>query len=167
MSMWVLYVLLLRATLTSFSGFASVPVVREDLVVQRAVISDEQLNAALAISQASPGPLGLYVVVVGYFAAGFFGALAGIAALATPAIFAIPLVRASLHGPIAPMEGASKAIVVASGALMLVAGVRLLPSSVTSVPLAILGIAGFAALASGRVPPLYVVILAGISALLL
>ena len=28
MSAWALYLLLLRATLTSFSGFASVPVVR-------------------------------------------------------------------------------------------------------------------------------------------
>lgn len=167
MSVWVLYMLLLKATLTSFSGFASVPVVREDLVVQRAVISDEQLNAALAISQASPGPLGLYVVVVGYFAAGLLGALAGIAALATPAAIAIPLVRASLRGPIAPMEGASKAIVVASGALMLMAGIRLIPTSITTAPLAVVGVAGFAALASGRVPPLYVVILAGIAALVL
>ena len=78
----VLYFLLLRATALSFSGFASVPVIREDLVVTRGVLTDEELNSAIAISQASPGPLGLYVVVLGYFVAGVPGALAGALALA-------------------------------------------------------------------------------------
>ena len=78
----VLYFLLLRATALSFSGFASVPVIREDLVVTRGVLTDEELNSAIAISQASPGPLGLYVVVLGYFVAGIPGALAGALALA-------------------------------------------------------------------------------------
>lgn len=64
MSAWALYLLLLRATITSFSGFVSVPVVRDDLVLHRHVLSDDQLNAALAIGQAAPGPLGLYAVVV-------------------------------------------------------------------------------------------------------
>ena len=69
MSTAILYLLLLRATLMSFSGFASVPLIREDLVVKRAVLTDEQLNDAIAISQASPGPLGLYIVIVGYWLA--------------------------------------------------------------------------------------------------
>ena len=90
----VLYLLLLRATALSFSGFASVPVIREDLVVSRGVLTDEELNSAIAISQASPGPLGLYVVVLGYFVAGVPGALAGALALATPALLAIPIARA-------------------------------------------------------------------------
>src|SRR5207244_1867912 len=98
MSAWALYLLLLRATLTSFSGFASVPVVRDDLVLHRHVLTDDQLNAALAISQISTGPLGLYVVVVGYFVAGVTGAVAGMCALATPAVFAIPIFRASMRG---------------------------------------------------------------------
>jgi hypothetical protein len=86
----VLSLLLLRATGLSFSGFASVPVIREDLVVTRGVLTDEELNSAIAISQASPGPLGLYVIVLGYFVAGVPGALAGAFALATPAILTIP-----------------------------------------------------------------------------
>lgn len=94
MSVVILYFLLLRATALSFSGFASVPVVREEFVAHRGVLTDEQLNSAIAISQASPGPLGLYVVVLGYFVAGTPGALAGALALATPAILAIPIARA-------------------------------------------------------------------------
>jgi chromate transporter len=85
----VLYFLLLGATALSFSGFASVPVIREDLVVMRGVLTDQELNSAIAINQASPGPLGRYVVVR-YFVAGVSGALAGALALATPAILAIP-----------------------------------------------------------------------------
>lgn len=62
MSVLLLYFLLLRATALSFSGFAPVPVIREDLVERLGVLTDEQLNSAIAISQASPGPLGMYVV---------------------------------------------------------------------------------------------------------
>jgi chromate transporter len=79
----------LRATALSFSGFASVPVIREDLVVTRRVLTDEQLNSAIAIGQASPGPLGLHGTVLGYFVAEASGALAGALALATPAILAV------------------------------------------------------------------------------
>jgi chromate transporter len=63
-------------------------------VSRRAVLSDEQLNTAIAISQASPGPLGLYVVIVGYFVAGIPGAIAGARALASPAVLAVPISRA-------------------------------------------------------------------------
>lgn len=112
MNAFVLYFLLLRATALSFSGFASVPLIREDLVVQRAVLSDEELNGAIAISQASPGPLGLYVVVVGYFIAGVPGALAAALALATPAILAIPIARAVRRHRDARVRGATAAIVI-------------------------------------------------------
>jgi chromate transporter len=61
------------------------------LSVSHLRLSDEELNSALAISQASPGPLGLYIVVVGYFVAGLSGALAAALALASPAILAIPV----------------------------------------------------------------------------
>jgi chromate transporter len=165
--MYVLYVLLLRATVTSFSGFASVPVVREDLVVHRQVLSDEQLNAALAISQVSPGPLGLYVVIVGYFVGGLLGGVVGFAALVTPAILAIPILRASLRGRAEFIERSSRGIVVASSVLMLLAGVRLLPTALPNVPLMMIAVAAFAALAVGRVSPLAVVFAAGLAAFLI
>jgi hypothetical protein len=41
MSAVLIYLRVLKATAFSFSGFASVPVIREDLVVQRAVLTDE------------------------------------------------------------------------------------------------------------------------------
>jgi chromate transporter len=153
----VLYFLLLRATALSFSGFASVPLIREDLVVQRAVLSDEQLNSAIAICQASPGPLGLYVVVVGYFVAGVPGALAAAPALATPAILAIPIARTVRRHRDSQVCGASAAIVIASCVLMAMTSVTLVSDAASTTPLAALVVVGFIALASGRVPPVVVV----------
>ena len=46
MNLLVLYLLLAKATLTSFSGMTSLPVVRHDFVEQRPVLTDRQLNAA-------------------------------------------------------------------------------------------------------------------------
>ena len=166
MSAFALYLLLLRAAVTSFSGFASVPVVRDDLVLHRHLLTDDELNAALAISQASPGPLGLYVVVVGYFVAGVGGAAAGACALATPAALAIPILRASIRGRTETVGSASAAVVLAASALMIVAALRLLPTAAPSVSLAMIALISLATLATGRVAPVYVVVASGVAALL-
>lgn len=155
----VLYFLVLRATALSFSGFASVPLIREDLVVERAVLSDEELNSAIAISQASPGPLGLYVVVVGYLVAGMPGALAAALALATPAILVIPIARVVRRHRDSHVRGASAAIVIASCVLMAITVATLAAEAAPTGPLAALAAVGFIALASGRVPPVVVILL--------
>jgi chromate transporter len=167
MTIWLLYLLLLRATLTSFTGFGALPVVRDELVVRRAVLSDVELNASLAISQASPGPLGLYVVVVGYFVAGVPGAVAGMLALATPALFAIPLLRIVQRGRSDIVRGSSDGIVLASLVLTAMTAFGLARESVSTLPLAIIAVAGFTAVATGRLPPMIAVLLAALGAVLL
>jgi chromate transporter len=89
----LLYLLLLKATATSFSGLTSLPVVRNDFVVHRQVLTDRQLNAAVVAGRSVPGPNGLYIVSVGYFVGGVAGACAGWLALITPAFVMIPLLR--------------------------------------------------------------------------
>lgn len=158
MSVLALYLLLLKATVMSFSGFASVPIVREDLVVHGAVLTDQQLNDAIALSQASPGPLGLYVVVVGYFVAGISGAIAGVLALATPAILVVPIARAVRKGRAKEIRGACAGIVIASCALMAVTALRLAPEAVPSIPLLVLAAGAFIVLATTRVPPVLVIL---------
>ncbi len=93
MNLLSLYLLLLKATATSFSGLTSLPVIHHDLVATRRVLSERQLNAAVVAGRSGPGPYGLYVVSVGYFAAGLPGALMGLLALMTPAFLIIPLAR--------------------------------------------------------------------------
>src|SRR5215470_156766 len=122
MSFGLLYLLLLKATLISFSGLASLPVVRDELVLQYGVLTDTQLNAAVALARAAPGPFGGYVISVGYFAGGVLGGIAGWLALITPALLAIPLMhfvaRNTNHPRARSVVGA---VVVASAALILVA----------------------------------------------
>jgi chromate transporter len=125
------------------------------------VLTDDQLNAAIAIGQASPGPLGLYVVVVGYFVAGWTGAIAGVCALATPAVLAIPVLRASYRGQTHTVAAASTAIVIAASALMAVAAARLIPTAMPTVPLGVVGLVSLGTLATRRVSPIYAIVGAG------
>ncbi len=93
MNVFLLYVLLCKAMLTSFSGPTSLPVVRHDLVVQHHALTDSQLQIAIAAGRVTPGPFGLYLVSVGYFVDGVPGAIAGLLALLTPAFLIIPMLR--------------------------------------------------------------------------
>lgn len=122
MSPIILYFYLLKATVTAFSGLASLPVVRADLVVDRHVLTDEQLNTAVIVSRTTPGPVGVYVVSVGYAVDGVPGAIAGWAAMASPAVCIIPLMRyASRRATHRRMRGATQAVVTASAGLLLAA----------------------------------------------
>ena len=93
MSAFILFLYLLKATLTTFSGLASLPVLRQDLVLNHHVITDQQLNTAIVVTRTTPGPVGLYVVSVGYFADGVPGAIAGWLAMIAPALLIIPLIQ--------------------------------------------------------------------------
>jgi uncharacterized membrane protein YdcZ (DUF606 family) len=84
--LFLLYWTLLQSMLSSFSGLSSLPVIRYELVEQRHWIDDGQLNAAVMIGRSTPGPMGVYVVCIGYFVAGYWGAAVGMFAMATPAL---------------------------------------------------------------------------------
>ena len=92
MKLVLLYVMLLKATATSFSGLSSLPVLREALVVRHEFLTDRQLNIAVTAGRSGPGPNGLYVVSAGYLVAGVPGACVGWLAMVTPAFLVIPLV---------------------------------------------------------------------------
>jgi chromate transporter len=126
MNVAVIYLLLLKATVTSFSGMGSLPQIRQDFVETRHALSDEQLSEAVLVGRATPGPMGAYVVGVGYLAGGWTGAVAGWLALITPAFVAIPLfvtVQRWLHLP--RMRSVVSAVVIAGATLLVPAGVRL------------------------------------------
>ena len=160
MTTLTLYWLFLRAVLLSFSGFATVPILREVLVLDHALLTDTQLNDAIALSQASPGPLGLYIVLVGYFIKGWLGASAGVAALATPAMLSIPIARLVLRGKSAALQGACSGIVIASCTLMLVTGLRLAPQATpTAIHATIVGV-GAVVLMVTSIKPVWVILLA-------
>jgi len=126
MSFVALYALLLKATVTSFAGMGSLPQIRHDLVVTAHAITDEQLSQAVLIGRSTPGPVGAYVVAVGYFAGGLPGAVAGLLAVMTPALAAVPLLvlmQRWLHLP--RVRAAVDAVVIASAMLLIASVVRM------------------------------------------
>jgi chromate transporter len=122
----IIYVLLLKAVGTSFSGLASLPMVRQDFVVRRHAITDAQLNTAVFAGRAGPGPNGIYVVSVGYLAGGPAGAAAGLLATITPAFLILPMMRWVRERAGTPrLRGAIRAVIVATAGLLLSASLPL------------------------------------------
>jgi chromate transporter len=133
MNLIVLYLLLLKASATSFSGLGSLPVIRQDLVVSRQIINDRQLNAAVAVGRVTPGPAGLYIVSVGYFAAGLPGAMVGLLALVTPSLSVILLLRYLRQKAEHPrVKSVLQAVVLASAGLLFAATIPLGEGSLNS-----------------------------------
>ena len=93
MNIFLLYFLLLKASLASFTGLGSLPMIRNDFVVERHALTDHQLNTAVVAGRAGPGPFGLYLVCIGYTVAGVPGSISAFFALITPAFLVLPLIR--------------------------------------------------------------------------
>ncbi len=126
MKLLLLYALLLKATVTTFSGLASLPVLRSDLVLHYGMITDRQLSTAVVVTRTTPGPVGVYVVSVGYFADGVPGAVAGWLAMVTPALLIIPLLRfASTKAEHPRVKSMIQAVVLASAGLLWASAVPL------------------------------------------
>ncbi len=120
MSFLALYLLLLKATLSSFSGLAALPILRDDLVVNRRLLTDRQLNTAVAIGRVTPGPKGLYIISVGYYAGGLRGATAAWLALVSPALLIIPLLEfAGRKAKDQRLQRVLRAVVLASAGISL------------------------------------------------
>ena len=159
MNVLLLYLLLLKATMTSFSGMASLPVIRQDLVVRHRVLTDRQLSAAVAAGRLGPGPIGLYVVSVGYFVGGVPGAVAGWAALITPAFVVIPLMRWIGRRVDQPrVRAAVDAVTTAAAGLSVAAAVPLARDSLTGPLPLVIAAASALTLSSTRIDTIWVIL---------
>jgi len=148
----VLYLLLLKASVTSFSGLGSLPMVRNDFVEQRHLLTDHQLNMAVVAGRTGPGPFGLYLVCVAYLVGGVPGAVMGFLALITPAFLVIPLMRwIGARADIPRVRSAIRGLLLASAGLLLSSSVPLTQDAFTGVFSAILMVASFAVLTFTRI----------------
>jgi len=158
MSLILLYALLLKATLTSFSGLAPLPMVRADLVERYRVLTDRQLSTAVATGRVGPGPIGLWIVSVGYFVKGVPGACMGTLALITPAFLILPLLRylgARAERP--RVRSMIQAMTVAAAGLIVSVMAGLARDTITDAfSLAVAG-ASFVVLAATRLDTLWVI----------
>jgi chromate transporter len=167
MSLLILYLLLLKATMTSFSGGTSMPSIRQDLVVERHAITDAQLSTAVAISRMGPGPNGAYVIAIGHYIAGPAGAFAGYLAMISPAFIAILLLRL-LEGRTNPprARGAIQGLTAAAAGLMIANGWPIAQLAIHSWFMALLAVAALAAFLSRRIETVWVLAAAGLLAVL-
>ena len=166
MNPFLLYLLLLKATMTSFAGMAALPALHDSFVVHHRVLTDMQLSEAVAISRSTPGPVGLYVVSVGYFVGGWPGAIAGWLALITPALFIIPLIHfvgRRMNNP--RVKSALQAILVASAGLLAAATIPLAQSALTSPPLIVIALVSLGVLFTTKLDTLWIIFGAALAAL--
>jgi chromate transporter len=163
----LVFLLLLKASATSFSGLTSLPVVRHDFVETRHVMTDRQLNAAVAVGRTAPGPNGLYLVGVGYFVAGWPGACAGCAACLAPAFLIIPILHYLGRRAERPrVKSAIQAVTFAAAGLVIEATVPLARDALTGwIPVAI-AVASFLFLVLTRRETLWVMLGAALVGLL-
>ncbi len=94
MSLFELFLVFLKAVMLSSGGLQALPILLDDLTVQRSVLTYGDFATAVAIGRIAPGPNGLFVISIGYYIAGLAGALVGAIALMLPPLLAIGLVRA-------------------------------------------------------------------------
>jgi len=166
MNVFLLYLLLLKGTISAFAGLASLPVVEDSLVIQRHVLTDTQLNEAVVITRSTPGPVGLYVVSVGYFVAGMPGAIAGWLAMITPALLIIPLVhfvgRRMEHPRV---KSILQTVVVASAGLLLAAAIPLARDALTDPLTVAIAAASLALLLTTTLDTLWIILGAAVISL--
>lgn len=161
MNLLLLYALLFKAVITSFSGMASLPMVRDDFVTKRHVLTDRQLNTAIVAGRTGPGPNGLYLVSVGYFAAGLPGAFAGLIALITPAFLILPLMRwIGEYAKIPRIRGAIRAVILASAGLLIAASIPLTRDAAAGPLTVAIIVASFAVLTFTRLESWWVMVAA-------
>ena len=166
MNIVLIYLLLLKATLTSFSGLASLPMVRGDFVERHHMLTDRQLNTAVAAARLGPGPLGLYVVSVGYMAGGIPGACAGWLAMITPAFLIIPMIRfLGARAEHRRARSVTRAVLLAGAGLLLSAAVPLARDAITSLLALLIVLASFALVAFTRVDTLWIMLAAAVTGL--
>jgi chromate transporter len=88
------------------------------------MITNAELDEAVVITRTTPGPVGVYVVSVGYMAYGWPGAIAGWIAMAAPSMFVVLLVgyfgRRAQHPRV---KGMLQCVVLASATLLVLAAV--------------------------------------------
>lgn len=162
MSVLTLYLLLLKATMTSFSGGTTLPSVRQDFVVQRHAITDAQLSQAVAISRMGPGPNGAFVICVGHYVAGAPGAVAGYFAMITPAWFAILFLRLLEGRTNHPRwRGAIQGLTAAAAALMLTNAWPIAQTAITTWFPAVLSALALAAFLSRKIETVWILATAG------
>ena len=161
------FLVFFQASLITFAGQASLPVLHQELVQHRGWVDAAAISKALAVGRLSPGPTGMYVVSLGYLVAGWPGAFLAMLGATLPPLVVLPLaplVRRSLHRPW--VRGFMQGIGLASAGLLLAVGFGIVTADgVAPTPTflghVVMAALGFALSWTGKIHPVLVIGAAG------
>jgi|LSQX01.2.fsa_nt_gb chromate transporter len=90
-SLWQYFLVILKISSMTFGGgYMIVPVIREEFVCKRHLLSDEEMFDLVALSQSAPGPIAVSTALLtGYKLKGRQGALLGVVAATLPPLILI------------------------------------------------------------------------------
>ncbi|HZK29368.1 MAG TPA: chromate transporter [Clostridia bacterium] len=123
MSLWHFFFVIFKISSVTFGGgYTIVPVIREEFVCKRQLLSDEEMFDLICIAQSAPGPIAVSTALLtGYKLKGRVGAILGVLAAMLPPLLIISVlfyfyeafvdnvwVRAALRG----MSGAISAAMI-------------------------------------------------------
>lgn len=155
-----LFLVILVASVFSFGGLGSLPVLSGQLEAD-GVAPDAVVLPALAVGNISPGPNGLYLIAASYFIGGVRGSVAACAAVAIPP-FAVLLVerarRRLIH--LARFRAMLRSLALAVVALLVVTDWSLIAHAASVGPLSIMVMVAGTVMLLFRVPPLVGVLFA-------
>jgi len=152
-----LFLTFLRAAALSVGGQGALPLLRQDFVAT-GILTESQILEALVVGKIAPGPTGLYVVTLGYFAAGPAGAIVALLAASVPPVFMVAIASALRRQLVtAWAAGIVRGVAMSASGLLVATAIRLLAPDVSllAVPAwqIALAIAGTAFAVNGRVHP--------------
>ena len=163
MNLALLFFLLMKASFTSFSGLGSLPILHADLVEHYHVLTDAQLNTAVTAGRGGPGPIGIYIVCVGYQVAGLPGAVEGFIACVSPAFLIVVLLKRLGHIADRPaVRGAIQSVVIAAAGMLAAVALGLARSGAHDAFTLIVAIAAFAALSLTKIESAWVMLAAAL-----
>jgi chromate transporter len=157
--LWSILLLFGRLGLVAFGSGSSILSEMDRETVARGWLDHTQFVQAFAVSQLTPGPQVLYTTVIGYFAAGYPGAiLASIAFCGPPAVLSVVLASLWSRRSTSPWPALIRRALgpVAMG-LVAASSFALAPTALSSPWAIALAAVGFVVLNVRRVSPLWVV----------
>jgi chromate transporter len=159
----LLYWIFTQATLSSFTGLSTLPIIRHELVTKRQWINDADLNAAVLVGRSTPGPMSVYIVSIGQKVDGLPGAAAGWLALVTPAVLILVLLHSLKRWSKHPrFQNAIRYVVLASNGYALATLYALCRAAFQRWELAVLGVASAAILLRTRIDTIWILVGAGL-----
>ena len=153
MSISHLFLVILIASVFSFGGLGSLPVLQSQLQAN-GIAPDAVVLPALAVGNISPGPNGLYLIAASYFIGGVKGSLVACVAVIIPPFLVVGVERARqrlIHLP--RFRAMLRSLALAVVALLMVTDWTLIKHAATS-PLSIVVMVVGTLMLLVRVPPL-------------